>query len=465
MTLSIVLALVIAGATFSLAAAIPSSDPDLYWHLASARWMVEHKALLTVDPFSHTAAGAPYAVGEWLGQLAWYAAYSIGAWQGIAALRAALVATAAFFATLAVLEVQPRPLAAIVPLLAALAISKTTWTDRPQLFTLALFTVFFYLLLRAHVGGKARPLLALPPLALLWANLHGGYALGLALLALFAIAAFASRRAHARTLAAIALAAALASLVSPASVGLFGAVGHAAGPPRFIEEELPLEVFSPAGAVFAALLLVAMASALVAGAAPHAVLWAIVLTPLVWLGMSAQRHLPIAALALAPYLGLVIPAALARVSTRLALGAPRALRARPTVASVLAASLVFASVGAVSTAPRVPDESPYPRDALASLETTSGNLLNEYAWGGYLIWNAPRHPVFIDGRTFIFLPGVFADYREAVDLGPRFQEVLDRHDVRVVLLRPARPLAVYLREAGWEVRSEERDRYVLLVRP
>ena len=29
-------------------------------------------------------------------------------------------------------------------------------------------------------------------------------------------------------------------------------------------------------------------------------------------------------------------------------------------------------------------------------------MLNEYVYGGYLIWAAPENPVFVDGRADIF---------------------------------------------------------------
>jgi len=114
--------------------------------------------------------------------------------------------------------------------------------------------------------------------------------------------------------------------------------------------------------------------------------------------------------------------------------------------------------------PSAPEERAYPTAALAAVRSGSGVLLNEYDWGGYLIWRAPERPVFVDGRLFPFLPSVFADWREAVELGPRWKEVLDRYKVAQVLLRPDRALVSALREQGWRVVAED-TRAVLLERP
>src|SRR3989442_4089725 len=184
--------LYLAAAAFAIAVSLPGGDPDTYWHLASAKWMVEHGQLLRMDVFSSTVTGQPYSVGEWLGQLALYLAHIARGWTGLALLRATLVAIGAFFLTRAALRVAPAPFAIAIAAF-ALALSEITWTDRPQLFSLALFPMLFEVLIAARAGRTAL-LAAVPPLLLVWTNLHGGYALGLALLALFPGAPILTRR-------------------------------------------------------------------------------------------------------------------------------------------------------------------------------------------------------------------------------------------------------------------------------
>ena len=62
----------VALAAFAVAIARAPSDPDMFWHLASGKWMVEHGAILRNDVFSSTVTGQPYSVGEWLGEIALY---------------------------------------------------------------------------------------------------------------------------------------------------------------------------------------------------------------------------------------------------------------------------------------------------------------------------------------------------------------------------------------------------------
>jgi hypothetical protein len=448
--------LYVALAAFALAVVTPPGDPDTYWHLASGKWMLDHGQLLRTDVFSSTVSGQPYSVGEWLGQIILYVAYLAGGWTGLVILRGLLVGVSAFFLTRVALHGGAPVIVAVPVACAALLLSEIVWTDRPHLFTLALFPLLLDLLFSAR-AGRVGVLLAVPPLLLLWTNLHGGYALGLALVGIFTAEAILVRRNRA-AFAITALAAFAASLVDPGSLGLGAAAAHATAPPRFIVEESPPDVTRPAGFVFAAFILGALAVALRGGGGT--LLDVLLLVPLLWLGMSAQRHMPYFAFAAVPFIATALPRTWPPLQAWLARRRPYP---RGAVAGFGVGVVVMAAVG-LAFVPDAPDERAYPTAALDAVRSSSGVLLNEYDWGGYLIWRAPGRPVFVDGRLFPFLPDVFADWREAVELGPRWKDVLDRYKVAQVLLRPDRALVSVLRGQGWRVVTEDAHA-VLLERP
>ena len=72
--------MLLAGALFIvLAIAIrPALDNDLWWHLRSGRWMVDHRRILGADPFSHTADGDRRLPFDWLAQLGLYGVWGVG---------------------------------------------------------------------------------------------------------------------------------------------------------------------------------------------------------------------------------------------------------------------------------------------------------------------------------------------------------------------------------------------------
>ena len=446
----------LAAAGFTLAVGYPTGDPDTYWHLASGQWMLDHREILRADIFSSTVSGQPYSVGEWLGEIVLALVFNAGSWAGLAIFRALLVGVAAFFlARLSRRGVAPL-VAALLVVVWALVFSKTRWTDRPAIFTFVLFPIVLDLLYQARAGSR-RALVAIPPLVLLWANLHGGYAVGIALVLAFAVEGLIRRRSDAVPLL-ITLAASIAfSFVDPETFGVAGAAAHALAPPRFISEEAPPNVLEPSGFIFAAFVLATMGLALLYGGE---LLDALLLVPLLWLGLSAQRHLAFFVFSATPF----VAAGAARLYRELR---PRTVPLRPlppAAAATLGVLLVAGALASAAGAPRDPDEHAYPVGAIAALKTGSGTLLNEYDWGGFLIYRVPERKVFVDGRLFPYFPAVLTEYRDAVELRPDWKDVLAKYDVREALLMPAKPLAVALREDGWKVRAEGPN-FVLLAKP
>ena len=447
----------VAAAAFALAVGLPASDPDTYWHLASGQWMIDHRAILRTDVFSSTVAGAPYSVGEWLGQVVLAQVFAIAGWMGLAIFAAAMVAIAAFFlARLSRREGAPA-LAALIVVVAALIVSKSRWTDRPAIFTFVLFPVVLELLYRARAGSRAS-LAAIPPLILLWANLHGGYAIGIGLVAAFALEALVRRRSDFAPLAFALVASVALSFLDPETFGATGAAAHVFAPPRFITEELPPDVLEATGLVFALFVLATVAIALLRGGG--GLLELLLIIPLLWLALSAQRHVMFFVFAAAPFVAAGGARLYATISPR-----SRSFAALPPrAAASLALLLCAGAVASVFGVPPDPDERAYPVGAVEALRSGGGVLLNEYAWGGYLIERVPERKVFIDGRLFPFYPGVLRDYLDAVDLHPAWKDVLAKYDVREVLIPPTKALAVALREDGWRVRASG-PTFVLLAKP
>ena len=460
-------ALVFASLAAAMALLLAPSDSDMFWQLASGDWTLDHGQILDRDLWSFTVNGTPYSVGAWLGQVALALVYRGGGWLGIEVLRALLVGVAAFFTARITLRVQPHVGWAAVPVLGTILVSRMVWGDRPQLFTLALFPVVLDILFSARLDGRRRTLWILPPLFLFWANLHNAFPIGLAAVAIFLIETVIERDAVRRRPFAIALvASAVASLVNPLGLGALGrATAYARAPADWVVEERALDILTGPGLVFAFLLLVALAAALASGregilarlGAP--LLWPGLIVPFTLLALAIQRNTPYACMTLAPFVAAMAPDVLRRPRVV----APLVPRAAAGLAFVALAAMLLLVLGL--GAPREPDLSAYPAGALADLRRESGNLLNEYDWGGYLIRYAPEHPVFIDGRGNALYPrDVLADFQNAAALAPGYRDVLKRWDISLVLLRPDRPLTGALREDGWKVLGSD-AKWVLLSRP
>lgn len=449
------------GAVFGLAStSFAVGDSDLYWHLATARETLA-RGLVRTDLFSWTIPGAPVGVDQWLGQLAWYAAYATGEWRGVLALRAiAVTALVALIVAAALARRPDRPILAVAISLPAILLVRFVSTERPELFGFVLFAALILLL---QLDGDA-PLVALAPLLLVWANVHGSFALGAALTV--AVAALALRTGRARRRPAlVAVLAALAALVlTPAGLGTLGAPGlHLLEPPRQIQEWSVPDPLTLAGALWAIVLGAVFITAILAPPARARDL--IVLVPVAFLSLMAARQMPFLAIAATPYLADRVPVAWEMVRTRLGIGVRfPTLPVRPppprwvdaaTGAIALALVLAASSVG-----PARPDQSGYPTEILADLPPGPG-LFHQYDWGGWLIWSAPGTPVFIDGRLVPYRAEVLADYHLILEARPGWREAAARWGIRYILVRPHDPVAVRALDLGWRARSSS-PRHILI---
>src|SRR5690606_7127210 len=87
-------------------------------------------------------------------------------------------------------DARPHPLVVAGVLIVALAVISPGATFRPQLFTMSFLAVEMALLLRAERrwdAGARLPLeiAVLPPLFLVWANVHGGFLVGIGLFGVY----------------------------------------------------------------------------------------------------------------------------------------------------------------------------------------------------------------------------------------------------------------------------------------
>ncbi len=447
----------------ALSTAATVGDPDLFWHLAQGRQTVT-EGLARVDVFSWTVNGLPVLTDQWLGQVIWYEAYAAVGWTGIIVLRGLLVAAAVTLIVASALLAQRRPIVAVMAALPAIVLTRFAWTERPQLMGLCCFAALI-LLLRAS-AQRPRLLLAAPALIVVWANLHASFALGLAVTAI-ACAELWIRRPDARRLAVGVVAISIAAtLLTPSGVSIWtSASGHFLSPPRVVLEEGVPDVTQPYGFVFAFVVLAVLVTAQLSRQTD--LREAALLVPVLFVSMTAARHTPFFAVASAGYLAAHAPDAVGAIAARLRINARMpAFAARvPSVRVDLATAAValVAVIAAGGVARAEPNLSAYPTGALSSLPPGPG-LVNDYDWGGFLIWYAPATPVFIDGRLFPYTGDALRDYETVVSLGPTWRDVLARRGARALLVKPFSPLAVRARDLRWPILAESAS-YVLFMVP
>jgi hypothetical protein len=153
-------------------ALFPLRNNDLWWHLATGRWIVERATVPREDPFSFTGFLGAWIDGQWLSQLALYATWFTGGNAALVLSRAALV-VCLLLAVRALLRSRGRQWLFAPTAVASVALSQSWWAVRPSALALLGTLAVLLLIERLRHGSRAWP--ALPLLLLLMANLHPGF--------------------------------------------------------------------------------------------------------------------------------------------------------------------------------------------------------------------------------------------------------------------------------------------------
>lgn len=443
------------------------SDGDTGWHVAAGRWMIEHRAVPVADPFSFTFAGHQWIAHEWLSELAMALAYGAAGWSGVTLLFAA--ATTALFLILGIEIRRWLPsLPAFVILLAVFLLLRPYLFARPHLLALPLLAGWSVALLRAREAGRAPPWL-LVPLMVFWANMHGSFFFGLALIGPFALEAMldpaGDRRKALAGWGGFALLSTVAALVTPHGIeGLLFPFQVSTMKTLPLISEWKSASFSRISG-FELVLLGFLLFALSRGLRIPAVRL-LLLLGLLHLALQHVRHQAILAVVGALLLAEPIARSLAPKEDLPKPGLRAAVKgqARSYLPAAAAMLLILGTIAAMRIAVplRRPDSANVPMTALAKLPVAfrSQPVFNNYGFGGALIFAGIRP--FIDGRADMYGDAFVARYARISggDLGA-WRKAARRWRIRWTILSPSDDLTGLLdREPGW--RRVYSDRFAVI---
>jgi hypothetical protein len=463
----------------------PLVEPDFGWHLRTGLDLLQNGwRLPATDPYSHTMSDWPWVEHAWLtdgllgllyqglgqaGPLAvicLFAAVTLGAFLGIA-----WISPAGAMWRLASVGIA---LWAALPFLGA----------RTQLITLLGLTLLVHLFHR-YLAGQPAHLWAVPPLFLLWANLHGGFTAGLFLLLIWLLVSIGLRLVMDRRpslagrldepvltwqqighMGLVLLLAFCTTFLNPYGWRLYGEIIASLNDTFMIQtldEWHPVSLAKRAGLVY--LIYLGALGLAVAGfyRRVQPMRWAVLIVFLV-LSLRHWRNVLFFLLFSVPLWADLLSVAAARLSARLGLGIAGQKR------WLLAVTLAVA-VGVVTLGPDHLDHvvqsglSPqtffrhteYPIEAVEWIKGHRGQLgkrmYNDYGFGGFLLWWLPGEKIFIDGRMPAFRIGdrwIFKDYMALTNGDPPDLSVLEKYQVDWAIVSVGTPLSQTLaKQPAW----------------
>jgi hypothetical protein len=414
-------------------------DADTWWHLAAGDWILAHRTVPARDFFTYTFAGTPWNAHEWLSEVLMAVAFAASGWTGLHILFALASGVAA--ATVAsALRKRMDFIPALLVSVLGLGCVAGALLARPHILALPMLAIWTSALVDAREQRTAPPLW-LAAIMLMWANLHGSFAFGLALaMALGAEAVIMEGIRAAKAWAVFVAISILAALVNPQGLeGLLFPIKLLAMPGlATVGEWGPSSFARPTPFLFA---LLGMVLVLMTGKVRLPIFRALLILALTYLALSHQRHVMlfavVAPLLAAPALGVAWPA----------LNQDRSRWLVPMLAALL---LVLLAARLVLPVTRGEDRVT-PQAALAHVPAglRAQPVLNAYDYGGYLIHQGVK--VFIDGRTDMY-PTDFLknDDRLAAGDTNAFVASLARYRIAWTIYPSGSPSALALdRLPGW----------------
>jgi hypothetical protein len=481
------------GVTFILVFFLLSRTPldaDMWWHLHTGQDMWEQKRILLSDLYSYTRLGAPWVNAFWLSEIILYLLYSLG---GYFALTMFVSITGALTFHIIYRRLSGNPFVKSLIVILAVLTAAPIWGPRPQIISF-----FFIALLDASLsppifreaspkgaenGGrwrrvKPRPLWILVPLFAIWANLHGGWIWGFLLLAaqIFGmILELILEPSHeikisiwreARNLFGWSLLAALAVGLNPNGLAIWKLPFQQVNVSLQIQEWLSPDFhrldFHPMLWMIFLLILTAPFSG-------KPLNWPqlIKVIGFAYLTFVAQRNIAIFAIVAFPLLSDWTNSALQTMEMKDRLPRTPGLNPRLTVIlnAMILISLTAGMIGnsfLISQPARV--DGNYPVKAIDWIKANhpNGNLFNTYNWGGYILWNLPEYPVFIDGRADLYGSELIGQWHDVVQGRENALQILDDWKVNIVLLEPGWPIIRILELDGWKIAYRDEKSVVFL---
>ena len=457
-------------------------DADTGWHIRNGEQILATHTIPRTDPFSYTKQGEPWYAWEWLYDVGIAAIHHVSGLNGVVLFTAAILSlTFALLFRLILRRSGNLAVAAFLTLLAAAA-AQVHMLARPHVLSWLLTLLWVENLCRFEEGARWA-LFWLPPLMLLWANLHAGFILGLVLLGVFATGSICSAlttpragdRARITQLIVVFFICLLTTLLTPYGYRLpVHVVGYLSN--SFLMNNID-EFRSPNFHVFVYQyfeLYIPLVIAVVVRGRDR-------LTPAGFLlmlfslhaGLYAARNIPISAIIMGLILGPPMTLAVSVQSAsslhlrwlRSLLDAGQDISDSMTRLEgqlhghLLATAVMAASVALVLNGGHVLsrqllaahfDEKIYPVKAAQFIAQRGirDRLFSSDTWGAYLIYRLyPGMRVYFDDRHDFYGEAFVKEYGDALSGSRRWREPLDHYQVEWALLPVDSPLASLLRES------------------
>ena len=454
------LALVVVSAVITLAAALSPMQPDTWWHLRTGADILHSHRVSLIDAYSHTAFGMPWPNHEWLSQVVFYSMYALGGPALVTLGAAGLIAGAwALVWRLCIGDSMRRLMIVGVLLIPA----SLHWSPRPQAFSM----LFLAIALVVAVSGR---IWWLPLLFFIWANCHGAVVLGLLVIAAAFAAMSLDDARQWRRYAVVFVVCVAVTTLTPLGIGFWSEIPRSLDRIRQypIEEwrapgllEWPMATFWIVAASVCIGVVVRWRTLLLPEHQQTRILCAsaLALLPLAATGIrNVSLFVMVAAPAVCGLLNLTTLSSASVIQSEYNRVEHLRLNAAAMAVTTLLVALVIAS--AYHRQLHRLRWTPLPNGSLDALQRCPEHLYNRYDEGGYLIWFAPEHRVFLDNRQDPY-PTVLIKDQLRIEQSGDYETTFQQYHIHCAYLPTTSRVAARLVSDGWRTLFRDRQWLVL----
>lgn len=456
-------------------------DPGTLWHTVVGQQILSTGKLIHTDSFSFTEQGQPWIAQQWLGECAMAIVHRFAGIDGLVMLSVTILAGLFTFLAMRLVRGGMNWPIAVFVILLALAASSYHFIPRPHLATM-LFLAAAYALLCDVEAGRLLPrwLLMLPPLFVVWTNIHGGALGGIVTLLMVMVGWLVRPIARHRvvgdpqqTASPLMIAVALCASVSAILINPYGALlpstwlslMKSTVLPQVIIEHAPLHLASIEGLMILTVAAIYLTLFVDVCRRGLRVTW---LVPLIWfvLALGRVRHGPLFAITAVLAIADMLPytSLLRRFCVQPGSGTtnfdPRQKKwmLRRFQPALIPCSLVLISFLFQTTGIQCPligagwcklSSKYWPIEATQALAkcvadgTCDGRVFNDMRFGGYLIYAAPEAQVYIDDRCELYGDSGLSEYVNIRKRPELMTGLAASENIRVAMIGAKSPLTPY----------------------
>jgi hypothetical protein len=447
-------------------------DADTGYHIRAGEYIIKNLTVPHHDIFSHISPPIPWTAHEWLSEVIYALIHKVSGLSGIVVFTAVLIALAyaVLFKFLKSSGISTLVAALVVSL--ATGVSTIHWLARPHIFSLFL-TLIWYIVLDTYQYKKKNYLYLLPPLMLLWVNLHGGFLAGFILLGVYITgnilrAIFIPEERHDapkrfKMLFLFSILCLIASLINPRGYEIlffpFKLTGN-----KFIMDHVN-EFLSPnfhydLRYEYMLLLMIVVFGISILRLNIIETMLVLLFTHM---SLYSARYIPLYAIILSPIIGKRIDDIIESVRDRNLIKRFLAFSDRTGNTDSMTRWHIWSVLSIVvvvfllftGTLEYGFDKKTRPFDAIQFMkkEKIPGNMFDNDEFGDYIIYTAwPEYKVFIDGRSDMYGTKIMKEYFKVIGIKTGWEEVFKKYNITWVIYQPDSVLSNFLLERNdWKL--------------